>query len=330
MLSRVADSMYWMSRYIERAENVARYVDVNWHLILDSSTKEEEQWMALVNTTGDRETFIERHGKATRENVIQFLTFDTANPNSIFSCVRAAREGARSIRDTISSEMWEQINTFYLMLNDSASGDKALESPYEFFSKVRLASHLFVGVTDTTMSHNEGWNFCRLGRYLERTDKTSRIVDVKYYVLLPNVNDNGINSLDAIQWAAVLKSASAMEMYRKRHRQILPDRVVEFLLLDREFPRAALQCVIAADEALHEITGTSRGMHECLAERRLGMLCSELIYADVHDILATGLHEYVDRLQTKLNGIGEAINETFFSMKHAHKAFTGAQNQVQT
>src|SRR5437016_5785305 len=136
MLSRVADAMFWMSRYIERAENVARFVDVNWHLILDSSTKEEEQWMALVNTTGDSEDFIKHMGKATRENVIKYLAFDKSNSNSIFSCVRAARENARAIRETISSEMWEQINTFYLMMNDSASGDKALESPYDFFSKV--------------------------------------------------------------------------------------------------------------------------------------------------------------------------------------------------
>ena len=327
MLSRVANSMFWMSRYVERAENVARFVDVNWHLVLDSSTNEEEQWMALVNTTGDFEAFEKRLGKATRQNVIQFLTFDTDYANSIFCCVRAARENARSIRDTISSEMWEQINTFYLMLNDSRSGNRALESPYDFFSQVRHASHLFVGVTDTTMSHNEGWNFCRLGRYLERTDKTSRIVDVKNYVPAAK---NGLESksLDAFQWAAVLKSASAMEMYRKRHRQVSPDRVVEFLLLDREFPRATLKCVITADEALHAITGTAQGMHESSAERRLGMLSSELLYADVHEILAAGLHEFVDDLQTKLNNIGDAINETFFSLKHPRSA-TGTQIQIQ-
>ncbi len=321
MLSRVANSMFWMSRYIERAENVARFVDVNGRLILDSSVPEEEQWMALVDTTGDREAFDDRLGKATRENVIRFLTFDNANPNSIYSCVRAARENARAIRETISSEMWEQINTFYLILNDSRSSERALESPYDFFSQVRLASMQFVGVTDTTMSHNEGWNFCRLARYLERTDKTSRIVDVKYFVV-PQSNAQERQSLEAVQWAAVLQSASAMEMYRKRHRHVLPDRVVEFLLLDREFPRAALNCVINADEALHAITGAARGVHNTPAERRLGMLCSELVYADVHEILASGLHEYVDQLQTRINSIGEAINETFFSLRHAQSSQT--------
>ena len=144
MLSRVAESMFWMSRYVERAENVARFVDVNWHLLLDSSAQEDVQWMALVDTTGDREDFIEKKGKATRENVIQFLTFEASNPNSILSCVRAGRENARSIRDTISSEMWEQINAFYLMLNASTSGGKALDSPYDFFNQIKMASHLFV------------------------------------------------------------------------------------------------------------------------------------------------------------------------------------------
>ena len=214
MLSRVADSMFWMSRYIERAENVARFIDVNWHLILDSSIREESQWLALVNTTGDLEVFEKREGAATRESVIQFLTFDTENANSILSCVRAARENARCIRDAISQEMWEQINMFYLMLNDSASGNKALVNPYDFFNEVKMASHLFVGINDTTMSHNEAWNFCRLGRYLERTDKTSRILDVKYYMLRAKLIENPSPS-DDIQWAAMLKSASALEMYRK-------------------------------------------------------------------------------------------------------------------
>lgn len=322
MLSRVAESMFWMSRYVERAENVARFIDVNWNLTLDSSSRENEQWLALVNTTGDHAEFLKTYGQATRQNVIQFLTFDTTNPNSILSCVRAGRENARSVRDAISSEMWEQINIFYLMLNDSASGDKAMENPYEFFNQVKMASHLFVGVTDTTMSHNEGWNFCRLGRYLERTDKTSRILDVKYYMLQSS------GGSDDIQWGAVLKSASALEMYRKRHLQILPDRVVEFLLLDREFPRAVLYCLKTADDALHAITGTPGGMYECQVERRLGLLCSEVGYSDVHEIIDAGLHDYVDSLQTKLNGIGDSIYDTFFSMK-AVQPTRASQSQTQ-
>ena len=310
MLSRVADSIFWMARYIERAENVARFIDVNWHLTLDFTGRQGEQWQPLVNTSGDDLSFHERYGEATQKNVIQFLTFDTANPNSILSCVRAARENARSIRDAISSEMWEQLNTFYLMLNDSASSGKALEAPSEFFTQVKMASHLFCGITDTTMSHNEGWNFCRLGRFLERTDKTSRILDVKYYMLR---GPGALAHSDDIQWAAVLKSASALEMYRKKHRRITPDRVVEFLLLDREFPRAVLACLNTADEALHAITRSPRGSYQCGAERQLGLLCAELAYAEVPKIV-NSLHDYLDDLQTKLNGIGDAVYETFFAM----------------
>src|ERR1700704_5629337 len=161
MLSRVADSIYWMSRYVERAENVARFVDVNLNLMLDTTTGEEQQWEPLVNITGDHESFDKIYKKsATQKNVIQFLTFDRDNPNSILSCLRAARENARSVREIISSEMWLQINTFYLMVNSADAG--SLTDPQDLFASVRLAGHLFTGVTDATMTHNESWNFCRL------------------------------------------------------------------------------------------------------------------------------------------------------------------------
>ena len=328
MLSRVAESTFWMSRYIERAENVARFIDVNWHLILDAGPGQGEQWQPLIETSGDTKTFAKKYSVANRENAIQFLTFDTDNPNSILSCVRAARENARTIRDVISSEMWEQLNTFYLMLNDSHSGGRALEAPYDFFSQVRMASHLFVGITDTTMSHGEGWHFLRMGRLLERTDKTTRILDVKYYILLPNAAEVG-SSFDHIQWAAVLKSASALEMYRKRFRRILPDRVVEFLLLDREFPRAALHCLSKANESLHAITGSPIGGFGCRAEQRLGQVCSDLAFADVNRMIAGGLHEYLDRFQSELNEIGEAIYETFFSLEPAPANEAPTQSQSQ-
>src|SRR2546425_4270247 len=169
MLSRVADSIYWMSRYVERAENVARFIDVNLQLMLDSSFGQlEQQWKPLVSTTGDDEAFEKRYGEATQPNVIRFLTFDGENPNSILSCLRAARENARTVREIISSEMWLQLNKFFLMVNNAASSQKGLESPPAFFTEVKLASHLFTGVTDDTMTHGEACNFCRLGRKLER------------------------------------------------------------------------------------------------------------------------------------------------------------------
>src|SRR6185436_12387622 len=312
MLSRVADSIYWMSRYVERAENVARFVDVNLNLMLDAPGGSDQQWQPLVNTTGDHADFEKRYGAATQENVIQFLTFDRDNPNSMISCLRAARENARSVREIISSEMWLQLNKFYLMVNDAAA--RGLESPHDFYSDVKLSSHLFNGITEATMTHGEPWHFCRLGRMLERADKTSRILDVKYFILLRSVADVG-SPLDDIQWAAVLRSASAFEMYRKRHGHISPKGIVQFLLLDPEFPRAIRFSLNAARESLHAISGTPLGTFRTKAEKLLGQLCSDLAYAHVDDILHAGLHEYLDHLQDNMNLVGLGIIETFFAKR---------------
>src|SRR6478609_7897579 len=177
MLARVADSIYWMSRYVERAENVARFIEVNLNLMLDLPAGSAQQWQPLVATTGDADEFAKRYRTATQHNVIQFLTFDLENVNSIRSCLRAARENARSVREIISSSMWEQVNVFYLMVRDLAATARVREVPYEVFHDIRMASHLFEGLTNATMSHGEGWHFCRMGRLLERADKTSRMVD---------------------------------------------------------------------------------------------------------------------------------------------------------
>ena len=315
MLSRVADSIYWMSRYIERAENVARFIDVNLNLMLDLPVGSTQQWQPLVDITGDTAGFEKRYGTAaTQQNVVQFLTFDPDNVNSILSCLRAARENARSVREIISSEMWEQLNEFYLLVNSAAANVSSLKDPHELFASVKMSSHQLAGVTDATMTHNEGWHFSRLGRQLERADKTSRIVDVKYFLLLPTVADVG-TTFDDIQWAAVLRSASAFEMYRKRHGRIAPDRIVEFLLVDSEFPRAVQCCLMAARESVHAITGTPAGMFRNAVEQLLGELCSELAYVQVDDLISEGLHEYLDQLQTKMNRVGIGISETFFATR---------------
>ncbi|MBV9488634.1 MAG: alpha-E domain-containing protein [Verrucomicrobia bacterium] len=310
MLSRVAESTYWMSRYLERADNVARFLDVNFLLMLDLPSGMAVQWEALVRITGDYEPFIKRYGNATPETVIQFLTFDTENANSILSCVRAARENARSVRESISAEMWEQVNRIYFRVNDAAT--RHLGSPEAFFEEVRLASHLFMGLTDATMSHNEPWHFARLGRMIERADKTSRILDVKYFILLPSVTDVG-TPLDEIQWTAVLRSASALQVYRQQYGRISPARVIEFLVLDPEFPRAMHFCLRRADESLHAISGTPLGSFRNAAEQRLGQLRAELDFTRVADIMREGLHEFIDGFQIKLNAIGTAISETFFA-----------------
>ena len=330
MLSRVADSIYWMSRYVERAENVARFVGVNLQLMLDSPSGQDQQWAPLVATTGDHDNFEKRYRAATQENVIRFLAFDPENPNSILSCLCAARENARSVREIISSEMWLQLNKFYLMVNDAANSGNGKASPYEFFNDVKDASHLFNGVTESTMTHGEAWHFGpMLGRMLERADKTSRILDVKYFILLRSVEDIG-TPFDDIQWAAVLRSASAFEMYRKRHGRISPKRVVEFLLLDREFPRAVQFCLLAARESLHAISGTPPGTFRHTPERLLGQLCSDLSYASVDEVVNQGLHEYLDELQTKMNQVGAGIHETFFALKTPKPAKRAGQSQGQT
>jgi uncharacterized alpha-E superfamily protein len=314
MLSRVADSIYWMSRYVERAENVARFIDVNLNLMLDSPAS-DQQWQPLVNITGDHADFAKRYGPGeSQQSVLQFLTFDRENPNSIISCLRCARENARSVREIISSEMWLQINTFYLMVNSAAASGKGFESPHNFFNEVKLASHLFSGVTDATMTHGEAWHFCRLGRRLERADKTSRIQDVKYFILLRSVADVG-TLYDEVQWVAVLRSASAFEMYRKRHGRISPVAVVEFLLLDSEFPRAVRYCLNSARDSLHTISATPGGTDRKPAEKLLGQICSELAHASVADILKGGLHEYLDALQTNVNRASTGIYERFFATR---------------
>jgi uncharacterized alpha-E superfamily protein len=315
MLSRLADSLYWMSRYVERAENVARFIDVNTFLSLDLPGGYQEQWSPLVSTTGDDQLFVEHYEDRSRRNVIHFLTFDTRNPNSILSSISAARENARLARQYITLEMWEQINRFYFTIHNGAqSATRGFEPGPDFFSDVTTASHLFLGTLYATMSHNEGWHFCRLGRLIERADKTSRILDTKYYLLLPTVDSVG-TPYDDILWAAVLRSTSAFEMYRKRFQQISPDRIVDFLVLDREFPRAMQYCVTSAQLSLHTITGTPVGSFCTTAEQQLGRLCAELNYIQVREIIDSGLHEFLDNIQVRLNLIGGAIHNAFFALQ---------------
>lgn len=311
MLSRVANAIYWMNRYIERAENVARFIDANYHMALDMPGSAAEQWQPLINTTGDHELFEKLYGRVSQETAIEFLTFDRDNPNSVRSCVRAARENARSVREYISSEMWEQINTFYLMLSDAAK-EHSMDLPHQFFVDIMNSSHGFIGITDATMTHGEGWHFGRIGRMLERADKTTRILDVKYFILLPSVDYVG-SQYDNILWAALLRSASAFEMYRKRHGRIDPEKIVDFLLLDPQFPRAAHYCLTSAAISLNNITGSPRGSFSNKAEQKLGRLLAEFDFASVDEIMDGGLHEYLDSTQSRINAVGAAIQEVFFS-----------------
>jgi uncharacterized alpha-E superfamily protein len=210
--------------------------------------------------------------------------------------------------------MWLQLNKFFLMVKSAADNSNWLDAPNEFFTDVKQASHLFSGIGEATMTHGEPWHFCRLGQMLERADKTSRMLDVKYYLLLRSADDVG-TPFDDIQWAAVLRSASAFEMYRKRLGRISPRGVADFLLLDREFPRSIQFCLLAARDSLHAISGTPLGTFRHSPEKALGQLCSDLSFAAVEEIIGHGLHEYLDDLQTKMNGVSAGIYETFFAFK---------------
>ncbi|MEB3175791.1 MAG: alpha-E domain-containing protein [Cyanobacteriota bacterium] len=309
MLSRVADSIYWLNRYIERAENIARFVDVNLHLQLDLPRNIDQQWEPLVMTTGDLPFFRANYGEANQENVIRFLSFDPHYSNSILSCLQMARENARSVREIISSEMWEEVNQFYFFVKQAAANPPS--NVPAFFAQMKLASHRFAGVMDATMSHNEGWHFGQMGRFQERADKTARILDVKYYYLLPSVKWVG-TPLDQLEWIALLKSASAYEMYRKDQRRIIPSQVAEFLILNPEFPRSIYFCLGRFQQSLHAITGTPRGLWRNGAERALGQLYSEFSYLTIAEIIDQGLHEFLDQLQSRINGVGVKMAQTFF------------------
>ncbi len=310
LLSRVAESVYWMSRYIERAENVARFIGVNLQRQLDLPLIPEHQWQPLIDTSGDIDGFRKSYGEATQENVVRFLTVDEANPNSICSCLRAARENARSIRDTISSEMWEQVNRTYLHFQPLPS----LWEPQRLAERLRhfqFSCHLFYGISDATMSHNEAWHFLRLGGYIERAEKISRILDVKYFILLPSTSFVG-TPYDDLHWSAVLRSVTGFEMYRKKYGRISSHDIVDFLVLDHDFPGAIHHCIHSADKCLHAITGTRTGSFNYPSERLMGLLHAELDFTSVDRIISDGLHEYLDDLQVKMNAIGNSLLHDFF------------------
>jgi len=329
MLSRVADSIYWMNRQIERAENVARAVETTLDLVLDGTISHGRLWNALVCTFGDQDDFWERHGLADQQHVLTFLAFDADNPNSITNCLQAARENARTVREMISAPMWEEINKAHLVVRAAAAGRADLHNPREFLDEVKRASQLITGVTDATMSHGEAWHFARLGRLIERADKTSRVLDVEHYFSsrAEELAPAGTASPDpagsaAVQWSAVLESASALEAYRKQYGVVTRRDVAEFLIFDRLFPRAIHFCLMKAEESLLAVTGGSKGAYANPAEQRLGRLRSKLDYGAIDEVLAGtgGLHGFIDGFQARLNRASEAIHDTFFALRPLGKS----------
>jgi len=314
MLSRVADAMYWMNRYIERAENYARYTDVNFNLSLELPPNVPEQWKPLVVTTGDWEIYESMYKDPEKTKVIYFLGFDPNNANSIYNCIVSARENARAIRPEITKEVWEQINYLYYFVKEGLQ--KKIwkkKDPRHFFMEVKKGCQLLYGIFEATISRSEGWHFGKIGQLIERADKTSRVLDVKYHMLLPTAEAVG-SPLDLIQWAALLKSVSAYDMYRKQYGKLTPLDISEFLILSKAFPRSILSCLLNAEDSLNAITGSDEG-YSNKAEKQLGMLTSQLEYADINDIFTAGLHEYLDDFQMKLNKTSSAIFETYFSLE---------------
>ena len=310
MLSRVADSLFWISRYIERAENIARVIDVNLNLLLDLPGV-ARHWDPVIQTAGCSDEFYKKYSNATSENVMYFLTLDEENVGSVINCVANARENARCIRETITLEMWMVINKFYHRLKEENVKEQMLNNPHDFFTEIKEFCQLYVGIQDGTMSHNAGWNFAWLGRMLERADQTSRILDVKYFILLPDLSMIGM-SLDIVQWTALLKSVSAFEMFRKTYSNVTPQNVIEFLLLNKDFPRSILYCLEHAERALNKITENEHTINGERSHRAIGKLKSELEFSTLDEIIAKGLHEKVDEYQKRLLQVNEALRKDFF------------------
>jgi len=325
MLSRVANSIYWLGRYLERAENYARFIDVNFNLMLDLPQDMKEQWEPLIMTSGDSALYLSKYKNFDSKNVIHFLVFDLDNTNSIFSSITMARENARIIRENLTKETWEKLNELYHFVKEkSAVKDWKKEDPRMFFERVKNQILLLYGLAESTVARTEGWYFRQLGMYLERADKTSRILDVKYHILLPSPNMIG-SPLDFLHWTALLKSVTAFNTYRRLYGNIIPSGVVEFLIFNKYFPRSVFYCLREAENCLSKISGGMESGFRNSAEKAMGELRSKLEFADVNDVIEIGLHEYLDDLQVKINQISNKVDSNFFQIKDNFVSQTNEQ-----
>lgn len=308
MLSRVANSLYWMVRLIERADNLSRIIEVNGQLLLDHERLDSERlrafWKPIILSTGDEERFAELYSDAGSAEVIRFLTEDRKNPNSIVSCISQARENARMVRDQLSEELWEELNSLYLFIN-SREGELLLQSdPPRYYEMIRRATFTFHGIAAASISRSEAWEFMDLGRHLERADKTTRFLDITSF--LPDTEETSAGG--GYQWTAILRSCGALGAFRVGHQgEPSPRNVVDLLMYSRDFPRSVRYCVERIDRNLHRISGQPRGTYTNEAERVAGRLLAELSYGSTEEILASGLHEYLDGLQERFNAIGEEL-----------------------
>lgn len=305
MLSRTADHLYWMARYIERAENIARMLDVNYRMSM--VPEGDAGWGATLSINGLEQAFRVKHDDATAEAVLDFMVFDGSNPSSIMSCLRMARENAHAVRGTITSEMWETTNDTWLRMRDYPRWKLAGSEIGEFFEWVKFRSHLSRGVTLGTMLRDEAFHFIRLGTFLERADATARFIDVKYHMLVDGKAPPDA-AADYYQWSALLRSVSAFEVYRKVYRDLItPVKVTELLILNEQMPRSLRTSMVEVYENLQSVSNyRSRE-----TQRRAGELQASLKFGRIEDVFARGLHEYLTQFIVRVNELGNRISNDF-------------------
>ncbi|MRR49650.1 MAG: alpha-E domain-containing protein [Rhodocyclaceae bacterium] len=310
MLSSTADHLYWMARSMERAENTARMLDVTYRMsLLKHSTLEPAQeWSAILSISGLHYDFAKRYPELNADNVMRFMVMDEDNPASIITSLRNARENARAERGTITSEMWEVLNATWLEMKTKRDAGIPADGVSAFFDWVKERSHLSRGIAHGTMLRGDAFRFIRLGTFFERADNTARILDVKYHILLPSLDDVG-GAADYYQWGALLRSVSAFEAYRKVYRDVItPRRVAELLILRADMPRSLHACINEVNRLVQEINGP----RSAEVQRLIGMLHAELRFGRIEDVIAQGLHEYLTSVVSRLYAVGDQVNRTYF------------------
>ncbi|MEY4591885.1 MAG: hypothetical protein RIR18_780 [Pseudomonadota bacterium] len=311
MLSRTADHLFWMSRYTERAENLARLLDITWQMSFLPQPIESanQNWNAVLVLNSLEEKFAAKYGdQVNADNVLRFMISDTDNHASIHSCLRSARENAHAVRGTVTTEMWETLNATWLELRPQTFEQISSGGIGEFFEWVKMRSSLSRGVTVGTLLQDEAFNFIRLGTLLERADNTARILDVKYHVLRPQADEE---ATDFYQWGAVLRSVSAFEVYRKAYRDVItPSRVAELLILRDNMPRSLLFCMSGVIKNLKLIANS----HSQETTRRAGLLHAQLRYGRVEDILEQGLHKFLTDFMDRIYDLGNGISDDFLAI----------------
>jgi uncharacterized alpha-E superfamily protein len=310
LLARYADCIFWLARYVERAENLARILDVNETFSRDSHGA--QNWRSIIQLNSDEDRFFKGGREVSAKNVLRFYVIDADNPTSIVSAIHAARENARTLRPLISTEMWVQLNVFHNRLAALGPADLAPGRLSALFATIKEACQTHTGITDGTFFHDQGWYFYQLGRYIERADQTTRLLDIKYHLLLPSVSDVG-SPTDVSQWNALLRSAAGYHAYRRLHAaSTTPARVAGFLLFNQAFPRSVHYCVREAGRLLGEVKShySLRGANAAAEE--LDRLRAVLGTLTISEILGAGLHEFLDVIQQQLIAVSRDLAIAFF------------------